>query len=159
MIAGQREIGFGRGGGTFVAELGLATGLALQTAPGVRTWPCQGSVEAGFAGSGEIPSPFPNEQAATWGTPILVKGDATVRLTTASITTPDGSNVPLKVIYGEGQSTDPNGYCKGDTACVIPVQLAQKTIYQVRLTGTNGGQPLHPSGVLTFSFISSGTMN
>jgi hypothetical protein len=158
LIAGRRDVGFGQGGGTFVASTGLATGEATQAAPGVRTWPCQGSVESAFAGAGEIPSPFPNEVNPNWGTPILVVGDGALLIATATITGPAGE-VPLKAIYGDGQASDPQGRCNGTKACVIPIMLATKTTYQVRLTGTNGGQPLHPSGVLTFSFTTSDVLN
>lgn len=159
ILRGNREVGFAQGNGLFQVTSATAEGVATQTAPGVRTWPCQGTVDAPFAGNNEDPSPFPSEQSPIWGTPILVKGDGAIRIATATITGPDGAPVPLKVIYGDGQTTDPHARCIGDTSCIIPVQLAQKTIFQVRLTGTNGGQPLHPSGVLSFSFISSGMMN
>jgi hypothetical protein len=133
---GYRDVGLSWGGGAFAVELGVASGLVKQSAPGVRTYPCDGSSEVVTSITAEQPNPFPNQSTA-WGPTIQVIGDQ-VRISSASITGPAGS-VAIRAIYADGQQVDPNARCLGNRACVIPVALQARTTYQVQIAGTQGG--------------------
>lgn len=136
---GTLDIGLAWGGAAFVAVIGTPTGKAMQAASGVRTYPCDGSANVIFAGFSEVPSPFPSQPGTNWGPTITVVGTQ-IRVSSASVTGPSGS-VAMKAIYGDGQAADPNGVCKTDRACIIPVPLEQGTVYQVTISGTQGGTP------------------
>lgn len=136
---GTLEIGLSWGGSAFVAVPAFPAGKPAQTAPGVRTYPCDGSTNVRHIAVTEVPNPFPTEPGATWGPAISVFGES-VRVTTATVTGPNGS-VAIKAVYGDGQTVDPNGICKGNRACVIPVALAENTSYQVNIAGTQAGTP------------------
>jgi hypothetical protein len=137
VVDGYRDVGFSWGGAAFVVNFGTATGAQVQTAGGVRTYPCDGSVDVAFESSNESPSPFPDQPGTTWGPAITVVGSQ-VRVTEATITGPLGS-LAVKRIYGTGQMTDPTGICAGDRTCVIAAPAAQNTTYQVHLAGTQAG--------------------
>lgn len=131
---------FGTGWWSLVVDLGQPSNKPAPMVTDVRTYPCDGTVGTSFNVGGENPSPFPTEAGAVWGQPVVVHGDVTLRVTSASIAGPTGP-VGIKAIYGDGQITDPNGYFKSGSAAIIPVPLAPATIYTVTVNGTNKGQP------------------
>jgi uncharacterized protein YkwD len=154
MLAGWRDVGLATSSNDLVISYGIASGVPLQTASGVRTYPCEGLSGVPFAGGNEIPSPFPTRPADfNWGAPVIVVGSGALRVSAASITGPSGS-VSLAAVYADGQTADPNGRCKGSVACVIPNILAQNTKYAVVVTGTHDGVPFER----TFSFTTSGVL-
>ncbi|MCW5221983.1 CAP domain-containing protein [Verminephrobacter aporrectodeae subsp. tuberculatae] len=132
---------------TLVMVFGLTRNAEHQDAGKILTYPCEGSAGVFAARGAEMPTPFPAEADAIWGQPILVKGASDLRLAAASITGPGGS-VAIKALYGDGQTTDPNGRCKAAVACVIPVALATNTTYTATVSGTNAGAAF----TSTFSF-------
>lgn len=125
---------------TLVVDLGVQSGKTPPRVTDVRTYPCEGTVGALNSVGGESPSPFPGESNPIWGQPVIVHGDVSLRVTSASIIGPAGP-VAIKVIYGDGQSVDPAGYFKYGSAAIIPAPLAPSTIYTVTVNGTNKGQP------------------
>jgi hypothetical protein len=154
LIESWSEVGFGYsteasalGVGMFVAALGESGAKPKQNATGVRSFPCAGVSNVAWSSTNESPTPFPGEAAATWGQPVIVRGDKEIRITSESITGPAGP-VSIKVVYGEGREVDPNTRCNGNTTCIIPVALSAASTYQVKIAGTNGGTPF----TRTFSF-------
>ncbi|HXD39862.1 MAG TPA: CAP domain-containing protein [Ramlibacter sp.] len=145
---GYRDVGISWGGGAFAMELGTPTGQSAQTAPGVRTYPCDGSTDVLASISSEEPNPFPN-QSTSWGPTIQVIGEQ-IRITSAAITGPAGS-VALKATYADGQQADPNAHCLGNRGCVIPAPLLPSTVYHVQVAGTQAGQAFTKA----FSFTTS----
>lgn len=154
MLHGWRDVGLSLTSGTIVINYGLADGVPLQSSSAIRTWPCDGMAGVPFGGAGETPTPFPNRpRDFNWGTPIIVVASGSLRITSATLTGPSGS-VPMAAIYADGQASDPNGFCKGSVACVIPELLNQNTKYDVSITGTvNGG-----AFERRFSFSTSGVL-
>lgn len=141
-LAGYREVGLAwdavAGVPTLVADLGLARDATPQGGAEVVTYPCEGTSGVQASISNETPAPFPGEANAAWGQPIMVRGAASLRITAASITGPDGS-VSIKGFYADGQTADPHGECADGWACVIPVALQTNTRYAVQLRGSNDG--------------------
>ena len=154
MLTGWRDVGLATASNDLIISYGVASGVALQTAAGVRTWPCDGMTGVPFGSGGEIPNPFPTRPADfNWGTPIIVVGSGALRISSATITGPSGP-APLAAVYADGQTVDPNGRCKGSVACVIPEILAQTTKYDVAVTGTLDGVAFERK----FSFTTSGIL-
>jgi uncharacterized protein YkwD len=139
-LEGMRDVGIATDAGVIVMDPGVKTGAALQSAPGVRTYPCDGISDVRPSVGNEEPSPFPSEAAGTqWGPTISVVGKA-VRVAVASITGGTGS-VAIKAILGDGATKDPLGLCTGTNACIVPQPLQAGTDYQVHLEGTDAGIP------------------
>lgn len=134
-----RNVGIAYGGGAIVINPGLKAGVARQSAPGVRTYPCEGTMYVRPSVTGEEPSPFPNQVGAHWGPSISVVGHA-LHVSAASVTGPNGA-VAVKAIFGDGATKDPNGFCVGANTCVILEPLKGGTTYQVHLAGTDNGEP------------------
>jgi len=135
-----RDVGIAYGSGFIVIDPGVQTGGSLQSAPGVHTYPCDGVTGVHPSVSGEEPSPFPGDAYGTqWGPTISVVGSA-VQVAKASVTGPGGS-VAIRAILGDGATRDPNGFCQGKNACVIPSPLAAGAQYQVHIEGTDSGKP------------------
>jgi uncharacterized protein YkwD len=154
MLAGWRDVGLATSSNDLVISYGVQTGVPLQTASGIRTFPCDGVTGVPFASGGESPNPFPTRPADfNWGMPVVVVGSGALRISAAAITGPGGS-VSLAAVYADGQTADPQGRCKGSVACVIPDVLAQNTKYDVVLTGTHDGVPFERK----FSFTTSGVI-
>ncbi|MCW5322569.1 CAP domain-containing protein [Verminephrobacter aporrectodeae subsp. tuberculatae] len=109
-----------------------------QDAGKVLTYPCEGSTGVLASIGEEAPTPFPEEADAVWGQPILVKGASDLRVAAVWITGHGGS-VAIKALYGDGQTTDPNGQCKEGVACIIPAALVPDTSYIATVTGKNAG--------------------
>ncbi|MCW5221989.1 CAP domain-containing protein [Verminephrobacter aporrectodeae subsp. tuberculatae] len=141
-LHGFRDVGLAWGptavGRTLEMVFGLAEGAVHQDAGEVLTYPCEGSAGVLASTGEEVSAPFLAEADAIWGQPILVKGASDLRVAAASITGPGGL-VAIKALYGDGQTTDPNGQCKAAVACVIPVALATNTTYTATVSGTNAG--------------------
>lgn len=154
MLYGWRDVGLAINGNDIVINFGLASDVPAQSSSALRTWPCDGLAEVPFGGSAETPSPFPDRpRGSSWGTPIIVVGQGSLKITSATVTGPSGK-VPMAAIYADGQAIDPNGFCKGSVGCMIPELLSQKTKYDVLITGTiNGG-----SFERRFSFTTSGVL-
>jgi uncharacterized protein YkwD len=139
-LEGLRDVGIASGAGAIVMDPGRRTGVPLQSAAGVRTYPCDGITDVRPAVANEEPSPFPADAPGTqWGPTISVVGQA-VRVSVASITGGPGS-VAIKAILGDGATKDPLGLCAGANACVVPQPLLPGTDYQVHLEGTDAGVP------------------
>ena len=139
-LEGLRDVGIAYGAGAIVMDPGRQTGVPLQSAPGVRTYPCDGITDVRPSVSNEEPSPFPTDAPGTqWGPTVSVVGKA-VRVSVASITGGTGS-VAIKAILGDGATKDPLGLCTGANACVVPQPLLPGTEYQVHLEGTDAGVP------------------
>jgi hypothetical protein len=139
-LEGMRDVGIATGAGVIVMNPGVKTGAPLQSASGVRTYPCDGITDVRPSVANEEPTPFPSDPAGTqWGPTISVVGKA-VRVTVASITGGTGS-VAIKAILGDGATKDPLGLCTGTNACVVPQPLQPGTDYQVHLEGTDAGVP------------------
>lgn len=127
-----------------VVAVGWPDGVFHQAVKDLSTYPCEGTSGVQPVSTGERPSPFPSEPTARWGQPIILMGrtdwpGGDVHVTQVAITGPNGS-VALKALYGEGNTRDPNGFCKGPYTCVIPEPLQPTTRYQVALAGTHLGQ-------------------
>ncbi|MCW5258308.1 CAP domain-containing protein [Verminephrobacter aporrectodeae subsp. tuberculatae] len=151
-LYGLRDVGLSWGSTavgirTLEVVFGLPENIAWQDAGKVLTYPCEGSAGVLAARGTEVPTPFPAEANAVWGQPILVNGAGDLRVAAASITGPGGS-VAIKAFYGDGQTTDPNAWCKAGLACIIPVALATNTTYTATVSGTNAGAEFRS----TFSF-------
>ncbi len=142
-MGGTWDMGIGwgtvQGARTLVVNQGYPSGAQEQRAAGVVTYPCQGSAGVAALGSNESPSPFPAEAAPRWGQPILVRGSASLRVQFASLTGPTGE-VPIKARYGDGMTTDPNGFCNSGWACIVPAELQPSTVYTVTVSGTDGAE-------------------
>ncbi|MCW8199371.1 CAP domain-containing protein [Verminephrobacter aporrectodeae subsp. tuberculatae] len=151
-LHGLRDVGLAWGptavGRTLEMVFGLAENTEFQDAGKVLTYPCEGSagVMASTGGEDLLISLFTGP-VVVWGQPILVKGASDLRVAAASITGPGGP-VAIKAIYGDGQTTDPEGECKAGVACAIPVALATNTTYTATVSGTNAGAEF----TSTFSF-------
>ncbi|MCW5221984.1 CAP domain-containing protein [Verminephrobacter aporrectodeae subsp. tuberculatae] len=142
-LYGLRDVGLSWGPAaegirTLEMVFGLSENAVRQDAGRVLTYPCEGSAGVLAARGNEMPTPFPAEANAIWGQPILVKGASDLRVAAASITGPGGS-VPIKAFYGDGQTIDPNAWCRAGLACIIPVALATDTAYIATVSGTNAG--------------------
>ncbi|MCW8206467.1 CAP domain-containing protein [Verminephrobacter aporrectodeae subsp. tuberculatae] len=150
-LHGLRDVGLAWGptavGRTLEMVFGLAENAVHQDAGKVLTYPCEGSAGVLASTGEEVPTPFLAEADAIWGQPILVKGASDLRVAAASITGPGGA-VTIKALYGDEQTTDPNGRCKAGVACIIPVALATNTTYTATVSGTNAGAGF----MSTFSF-------
>lgn len=139
-LQGMRDVGIAYTGGVIVIDPAHRSDVPLQSAPGVRTYPCEGSTEVRAFVGGEEPSPFPADPPSTqWGPTISVVGHA-LRVSAAAITGPNGS-MAIKAILGDGATKDPNGFCTGPNACVVPQPLEPGVSYRVHLEGTDGGVP------------------
>lgn len=108
---------------------------ALNGAP--LTLPCQGSTGIPFQGNGENPSP----PGVTWpvGTPIAVVGGIsdTLRLSSGTITGPDGTPVALQLL---DRASDTNGVLGNYEGVAYPKSpLKASTLYAVNLQGTLNG--------------------
>lgn len=137
-LEGLRDVGIGSAPGAIVIDPGVRTGATLQSSADVLTYPCDGIRDVRASVANEEPSPFPADAPGTqWGPSISVVGKA-VRVTSASITGGSGS-VGIKAILGDGATKDPNGFCTGKNACVIPQPLQAGIDYQVHLEGTDAG--------------------
>jgi uncharacterized protein YkwD len=142
MLDGARDIGIG------TAMYQGATGLTMdfgfpftpQAPASVLTYPCEGTTGVLAFNRNEIPSPLPDQQDPTWGQPIMVRGAADLRVSSASITGPDGL-VGIQAIYGDGQTTDPQGLINRGWAAVLPAALAPNTEYTVSVNWTSRSQP------------------
>jgi len=151
MLDSARDVGIGTAQFQGVAGLTMDFGFPLSiTRPvlaSVLTYPCDGTSGVLAFNTNETPSPFPNQQNPTWGQPIIVHGASDLQVTAASITGPQGA-VPIQVIYGDGQTTDPQGLINNGWAAVMPVPLAANTQYAVSVNWTTRGQ----SGNRNFNF-------
>ncbi|WP_186198851.1 CAP domain-containing protein [Burkholderia gladioli] len=116
----------------------LHVGGTLATIAGAPlTLPCQGSTGIPYQGNGENPTP----PGVTWpaGTPIAVMSNLndTVRLTSGTITGPDGTPIVLQLLDNSIDSTIGNYQ-----AVAYPkAPLKASTQYSVNLQGTVNGTP------------------
>lgn len=116
----------------------LHLGGTLATIAGAPlTLPCQGSTGIPYQGNGETPTP----PGVTWpvGTPIAVMSNLNdaVRLTSGTITGPDGTPVVLQLLDNSIDSTIGNYQ-----AVAYPkTPLKASTQYSVNLQGTVNGTP------------------
>lgn len=143
LIYGYRDTGIGwrisaDNTRRLVVGLGVAANEVAQNGAGVATYPCEGTANTLARNEAEAPAPFPSEPNAVWGQPIVVKGSTALRVTSAAIAGPTGP-VTIKASYGDGLTTDPNGYCKTGWACIIPVELQPNTVYTATISGTDAG--------------------
>ncbi len=144
LLGGSRDIGLGwtknpaKTYGNLVVDLGLGAQQQAQLLTAVATYPCEGTAGVNPVSPGESPSPFPGNSNQSWGQPVLVFGASDLRVQSASITGPQGA-VALRAVYGDGQTVDPNSYCRAGKACIIPVALSANTSYSVSITGTDRG--------------------
>jgi uncharacterized protein YkwD len=148
MLFGWKDFGVAFGGATLVTAYGVRT--KTQWSDEIRTYPCAGTTGTHPTSTRETPAPFANFNAV-WGQPILVLSPADFELRSAQVTGPQGA-VPIKVIYGTGNSADPHGHCHAVWTCVIPEPLQPFTTYEVQLTWIHRGQP----GGRTFTFATGG---
>ncbi|MBJ9677886.1 CAP domain-containing protein [Burkholderia gladioli] len=101
------------------------------------TLPCQGSTGIPFQGNGENPTP----PGVTWpvGTPIAVVGGVsdTLRLTSGTITGPDGTPVVLQLLDRTNDTNSVLGNYEGVAYPKSPLKAS--TSYAVNLQGTING--------------------
>lgn len=127
----------------FYANFASQSMELIQKTSELRTYPCEGTTGTMTNVLGETPTPFPGHPDQTWGQPIMVYGSAGLKISSASITGPKGS-IPIRTIYGTGQTTDPEGGFGGqnslDRAVVIPTAvLTTNTTYSVVIKGVDNG--------------------
>lgn len=137
-LEGLRDVGIGSVPGAIVIDPGMRAGAQLQSSADVLTYPCEGIRDVRAAVANEEPSPFPADAPGTQSGPSISVVGKAVRVTAASITGASGS-VAIKAILGDGATRDPNGFCTGRNACVIPQPLQPGIDYQVHLEGTDNG--------------------
>lgn len=136
------------GGARLWAKLGWPPGTFEQRPADLVTYPCDG-ITGTLAHTGkEIPSPFPGDADQSWGQPVIVRGTEQLRVHSVRIDGPGGP-VPLRALYGDGQTRDPNGLCTQGWACAIPRVLQPDTAYRVTVSGEDRGLPF--LRVFTFS--------
>ncbi|AMO21995.1 hypothetical protein GCM10027034_22700 [Ramlibacter solisilvae] len=143
MIDSARDVGIDSQPFQGVVGLTMEFGFPFIARPpavtSVRTYPCEGTTGVLAFNRNESPSPLPSQQNPSWGQPIIVRGPDDLRLGMARITGPGGT-VALQVIYGDGQTPDPEQQFTRGWATVLPVPLATNTQYTVNLNWTAGGQ-------------------
>jgi len=149
MVDSARDVGIGSAPFQGVAGLTMEFGFPSQSqAPAaVLTYPCEGTTGVLAFNRNESPTPLPNLQNPSWGQPIIVRGASDLRLSAATITGPQGT-VAIQAIYGDGQTTDPQGEFNRGWATVLPVPLAANTQYTVNLNWTSRNQ----AGASSFRF-------
>jgi uncharacterized protein YkwD len=142
MLDSARDIGIGSLPFQGVTGLTMDFGfpVASQAPASVLTYPCEGTTGVMAFNRNEVPSPLPDQQNPTWGQPIMVRGASDLRVSTASITGPQGS-VTIQVIYGDGQTPDPHGLINQGWAAVLPAALAPNTEYTVSVNWTSRTRP------------------
>jgi len=149
MVDSARDIGIGTA--PYQGVLGLTMEFGFPNLPqapaSVLTYPCEGTTGVLAFNRNESPSPLPSVQNPSWGQPIIVRGASDLRLSSASITGPQGT-VAIQAIYGDGQTPDPQGEFNRGWATVLPVPLAANTQYTVSLTWTSRNQ----AGATNFRF-------
>jgi uncharacterized protein YkwD len=142
MLDSARDVGIGSMAFQGVTGLTMDFGfpVASQVPASVLTYPCEGTTGVMAFNRNEVPSPLPDQQNPTWGQPIMVRGAADLRVSTASITGPQGA-VAIQVIYGDGQTPDPHGLIKEGWVAVLPVALAPNTEYTASVNWTSRTGP------------------
>ncbi|WP_244121899.1 CAP domain-containing protein [Burkholderia gladioli] len=122
------------------STVSLHVGGTLATIAGAPlTLPCQGSTGIPYQGNGENPTP----PGVTWpaGTPIALMSNLndTIRLTSGTITGPDGTPVVLQLL---DSSNDTGHLVANYEAVAYPkAPLKASTQYSVNLQGTVNGTP------------------
>lgn len=137
MLDNARDIGIGtalfQGVQGLTMDFGFPAISTRQSPTTVLTYPCEGTTGVFAFNRNETPNPLPNLQNPTWGQPIMVRGASDLRVTAASITGPQGT-VALHVIYGDGQTPDPEGLITRGWAAIMPVVLTPNTQYTANVT-------------------------
>ncbi|WP_186094258.1 CAP domain-containing protein [Burkholderia gladioli] len=132
------DIGLGFAEAPNAVMASLHVGGTLSTIAGAPlTLPCQGSTGIPYQGNGENPTP----PGVTWpvGTPIAVVSNLndTLRLTSGTITGPDGSSIVLQLLDNSIDST----IGKYQAVAFPKAPLKASTQYSVNLQGTVNGTP------------------
>lgn len=131
LMAGYRDVGIayehdittieGYWNSSLRIKLGTEAGTSTQSATGLRTFPCQGTVYAyaEFTPSAEVPNPAPDLGALTIGTPIYLTSAADTTLTVTSFSiAPTAGGAPTA---GRVLSQDNDSALGSNQAFILPL--------------------------------------
>ncbi len=131
-----------------IANIAASTSFQLIASNDVVTYPCDGTTGVDYKMGQELPNPVPNRNLTRdplgHAVTIMVRFGNILSIDSATMVNSEtGANIPLRPAITA--SNDPNGLFARfgrHAGYVIPdVPLDINSEYEVRLTGTNNGQP------------------